>query len=299
MEIRDERPHVPRAVRLAAVVEPFVLAHQDAHVVVPQLFVRVVHRHVPAVIGNRDVRVREQELADRGIEREAVDALAGRVHEHRTRAVNYVPRRHLAAARLEHVLKLAVTSARDLPDDGEDRSHGNVYVDVRRAIERIEEQTILAALEVLRDLNDAWLLFGRHGAQPAAVIHRLDDDLIGQNVELLLHFTLHVLGFRGTQDVRQPGASYFVRDHLRGNREVVKDSRQLAGGFGMQPLFFDDETVDGDHRRCGMFDHGNHPFRVEANDWRTRRAANARAANARASISKRCRTSPRRTVSDR
>ena len=75
--------------------------------------------------------MREQELADRRIEREAVRALPRRVHEHRARAVDDVARGHLTTAGLQHVLELTVAAARDLADDGEDRADRHVHVDVR------------------------------------------------------------------------------------------------------------------------------------------------------------------------
>ena len=199
--------------------------------------------------------MREQELADRRIEREAVHALARRVDEHRARAVDDVARGDLTAARLQHVFELAVPAARDLPNDGEDRADRHVDVDVRRAVERIEQQAVLAALEVLGNLDDARLFLGRHGAQPAAVVHRLDDDLVGEHVELLLHLALHVLVVGGAEDVGEPRAADLVGDHLGGERQVVQDARELTRRFRVVALFLDDETLDRDDRRCGVLDH--------------------------------------------
>src|SRR5947209_8773850 len=101
--------------------------------------------------------MREQELADRWIERESVRALAGGVHQHGARPIEDVARGNLAAARLQHVLELTVAAARDLADDREDGADRDVHVDVRRAVERIEEQAVLAALERLGNLDDPGL----------------------------------------------------------------------------------------------------------------------------------------------
>ena len=135
----------------------------------------------------------KQEFADRRIEREAVRALPRRVDHHRARAVDDVPRRDLATSRLQHVLELTGAATRDLANDGEDGADGHVHVDVRRAVERIEEQAVLAALEVVGNLNDVRLFLRGHRTETSAMVHRLDDDLVREDVELLLHFALHVL----------------------------------------------------------------------------------------------------------
>jgi hypothetical protein len=172
--------------------------------------------------------------------------LAGRVDEHRARAVDDIPRGNLAASRLQHVFELAVTSARDLADDREYRPDGYVDVDVRRTVEWIEEEAVLPALELLRNLNDPGLFLGRHCAEASAVVHRLDDDLVGENVELLLRLALDVLVFRCAEDVGEARAAHLVRDHFRRERQVVENARELTRGFRMIALLFDDEPLDGD-----------------------------------------------------
>jgi hypothetical protein len=88
------------------------------------------------------------------------------------------------------------------------------------------------------------------------VVHRLDDGLVGEDVELLLYFALHVLCVLGTEDVREARAAHFVRDHLRGERHVVKDTRQLTRGFRVLSLLLDDETLDRDDGRRFVLQHG-------------------------------------------
>src|SRR5438105_11924283 len=203
--------------------------------------------------------MREQELTDRWIECEAVHALPRRVHEHRARAVDHVARRDLTSSGLQQILHLPVPSPRDLADDGEDRSDRNVDVDIGRAVEGIEQQDVLAASKVLGDLNDARLLFRRHRAQTSGMVHRLDDDLIRDDVELLLNFTLNVLRFRRAENVGQTGHADLARDHLRRKRNVVQDAGELARRLRMLALLLDDEPLDGDDRRCRVSDHVNHP----------------------------------------
>jgi hypothetical protein len=83
-----------------------------------------------------------------------------------------------------------VPAARDLLHDAEHRADGHVDVDVRRAVEGIEQQAVLAALEVLGDRDDPLDLLRRHRAEPAAMVDGLDDRLVGEDVELLLDLAL-------------------------------------------------------------------------------------------------------------
>src|SRR5450759_822023 len=102
--------------------------------------------------------MRKKKLPQRGIEREAVGALSRRVYEHRARSVDDVPRRDLPPARLKHVLHFAAAPPRDFADDGKDRPDGHVDIDVRRAVERIEEKAVFPATKVGGDVDDPRLL---------------------------------------------------------------------------------------------------------------------------------------------
>ncbi len=186
-------------------------------------------------------------------------ALSSGIHEHRARAVDDVARGDLATAGLQHVFHFAACAARDLLVHAEDRADGHVHVDVGRAVERIEQQHVLAVPEAFRNVDDVRLFLGRHGAEPSAVVERLDDDLVRNHVELLLHLTLHVDVGCGSQDVGQAGASHLVGDHLPGKRHVVQDAGELPGGLGMLALLVDDEAFDRDDRCGGVLDHGQAP----------------------------------------
>ena len=178
--------------------------------------------------------------------------------------------RDLAVSRLQHVLQAAARTVRDLLHHGKDRADGHVHVDIGRSVEGVEEQDVVAVLERVGDRNDVFGFLRCHGAEPPAVIHRLHDDLVRDDVELLLGLALHVLRAGGAEDVGQPGAADLVRDHLRRHREIVQDAGQLAGGLRMAALLLDDEALDRDDGRCGV---ANHRGKVraatgEGNGWR-------------------------------
>src|SRR5439155_16655406 len=107
--------------------------------------------------------MRKQELADRGIEGEAVHALPGRVDQHRARAIEDVAGCDLRSAFLETVGERARTLLGGAPAmNREDRADRDVDADVGRAVERIVEQHVLAAAPVLAYLHrDGVLVFLR------------------------------------------------------------------------------------------------------------------------------------------
>src|SRR6185437_1183605 len=236
-------------------VEAAVAPHQRADVLIPHLFVRIVDGEIPAVLRYPDVRVRQEKFADLRIQREAVHALARGVDHHRAGAVDHVARRHLAATRLQHVLHLPASTARDLAQNGEDGAHRNVDVDIGRPVQRIEEETVLAATEVVRNLDDVRLFLRRHGAEAAAVVQGLDDHVVGEHVQLLLNLALYIMVFGGTDYVRQAGHADLVGDHLGRERDVVQQPGQLTRSFGIQVFLLDYVALDCyDGRRC-VLDH--------------------------------------------
>ena len=91
------------------------------------------------------------------------------------------------------------------------------------------------------------------------MIERLDDDLVRNHIELLLHLALHIDVAGGAKDIHESGASHLVRNHLAGQGHVVEDAGQFTGGLGEHALLLDDETFDGDDGRRSMPYHGSTP----------------------------------------
>ena len=201
--------------------------------------------------------MREQELADRRIQREAVRPLPRGVHEHRARAVDHVARGHLLASRLQQVRHLAARAARDFLRSTEKIVPTGTFTSMfDEPSSGSNREHVLAALEAVGDRDDVRLFLRRHRAQAAAVIHRLDDHLVRKHVELGLDLALHVLRLVGAEDVGEAGAAHLVRDHLGGERHIVEDAGQLTRRLRVQPLLLDDVAIDRDDGRRRMLNHG-------------------------------------------
>ncbi len=107
----------------------------------PVAFVDAVH---PALLGALNVLVRQEELTEGRVECEAVHAVPGRVHHHCARTVDEVSGGHLHVAGLETILNIAVVTRSNPPVNRENRTDADVHVDVRGAVERVEQQDIVA-----------------------------------------------------------------------------------------------------------------------------------------------------------
>ncbi len=153
-----------------------------------------------------------------------MSALAGGVDQHRTGAVDHIAGSDLFVAGLEHVFEFTASAGADLLDNGEDRTDRNVHIDIGRAVEWVEQETIFTALEPFGDLDDIRLFFGCHSAEPAAVIDSFNDDIVRDDVQLLLDFALDILVGSSPDDVDESGASHLIGDNLSSDGEVVQQS---------------------------------------------------------------------------
>ena len=82
-----------------------------------------------------------------------------------------------------------------------------------------------------------------------------------QHVELLLHLALDVLGSPSAprMSARPALRTLFAIIFAASARSYrMPDSSPVASG--MVALLLDDETLDRDDRRCGVFDHADHPL---------------------------------------
>jgi hypothetical protein len=101
------------------------------------------HRtHRLGIIRDADVLVRQDERADRRVQREAVHALAPRQDELRRATVHAVTSGHQLVARLQDVLEAALAQLVALVD-GEDRARRHIAVNVGRAVQRVERDAVL------------------------------------------------------------------------------------------------------------------------------------------------------------
>ena len=182
-------------------------------------------------------------------------AVAHREHQHRGRAVHREPGRDLRAARLQEGLLVgfAVAPARGrlrAAQHREDRADRDVHVDVGRAIQRVEEQQVLALREVRRDRVRVLHLLGGERGEVAAPFVGLEQDLVREHVELLLHLALHVVRARRAEVARKGALVDCVADRLAGARHGLDQEAQVGVDERLVALALDEKAREADAACC-------------------------------------------------
>jgi hypothetical protein len=131
----------------------------------------------------------QHELPLFAIQREHDDAVANGQHEQRGRAVDRVAGGNLRRAGLQEGLFGRLRGAQvgafrtlQYREDGADR---HIDVDVRRTVERVEGEQVFALREAVRHQVRQVHFLGGHGGEMAAPFVGVEQDVVGQHVELL------------------------------------------------------------------------------------------------------------------
>src|SRR5262249_25352517 len=175
VEVGDKRTDVARRIRAAG--RPGSEQGQVTLVWLGEA-VRVgfVYRIDRARWRHLNIGMAEDKGPDGRVEREAVDTVARGEHQHGGRSVEDVTGRQLPRARLQHVLPwiARARSGRVAAQDGKDRADAHVDVDVAGAVERIEDDDVLALGRVALDDDRLLVFLGRRDADVApraAAVH--------------------------------------------------------------------------------------------------------------------------------
>ena len=169
----------------------------------PEALVRHVDGEFAGVFRHLHVAAGENETALFAVEGEHVRATAESEHQDGARAVHGVAGADLRAAGLQEmfVARLGHTiRAAQYRKDGADR---NVDVDIGTAVERIEQQQVVAArIAAWNGMCMFHFLRGQTGQMTAPFIG-FQQDFVAQHIELLLGFSLHIAGAGIAQYVTQ------------------------------------------------------------------------------------------------
>ena len=181
----------------------------------------------------------QHEAADFTVEREHVHAVADGQHQRGLRAVHGIAGGDLLGAGLHEIgfrHGFAGLGHVQHREDGADR---HIHVDVGRAVERIEQQQVFALRVAMRNLIERFHLFRGHGGQVAAVLVGFEQDFVGDHIQLLLGFALHVAGAGRAEHAGKGPLVDAVRDRLAGAGHDFEQQTQLGRDGVVLALLFD------------------------------------------------------------
>lgn len=98
--------------------------------------------------------------------------------------------------------------------DAKDGANGDAAVDVARAIERVKADDVAALERSILDKDGLLVLLAHEDRRLAGRPERVDKDLVGEHVELLDLFALHVRRTGKTRHVRKTRLADERRDVL-------------------------------------------------------------------------------------
>ena len=248
MHVGDHRPHIPSRLwsfaaapllspslfspspSSAPTAEPFALFDVLFGALVPQERVAFVDRVDAAPLGHADAPLRQQELPEGRVEGEdGGGAVPDAEHEHAGRAVEAVARRDQIPPWPQGSLGRrgrgrgrrsrsgggsgsgsgsisSLASFELLPVDAEDGPDGDPAVDVRGPVQRVEHDDVAA--RGARDDDRRGALLRDHRRDLPRAAKAGDEDVVGQDVQLLLVLPLDVLGPAGeAEDAGEAGLS--------------------------------------------------------------------------------------------
>ena len=218
--------------------------HVAAHRWLPEAQVGDIDGEFAGLGGDLNVGMGQDELADVLVQGEAVDAVTRGKHHHGRGPVDGVAGGYLAGARLEEGLLAGLIAIAGTTQDREDGPHRDIDIDVRGAIQGIEGQQVLAARIARRDGVDIIHLFRGHGRQVTRPFVRLDENLIGEDVQLFLGLALNILAPGAAQDPHQGAMVDHVRDDLAGGNDIVEQGGEIPRGTRDVTLLLNDELGD-------------------------------------------------------
>jgi hypothetical protein len=194
----------------------------------------------------------ENELAELRLERKAVHPPADGQDDHRRRAVDRVSSTDLLRPRLQEVLRDGVVAWIRSTQNRENATDREVHVDVRRTVERVEHQEVLAARIALRDGMRCLQLLGHHPGEQAAPFVGAQEKVVRDQVEFLLRLALDIGRRRRPEHTAERTVGNPLGDRPAGERNVENKGVQFPGRARMAATLLDQEL--GERRTVG--EHG-------------------------------------------
>ncbi len=173
------------------------------------------------------------ELSTRLIETEDCNRLSRRQDQHRGRAVKRISGSNLLFPRLQYICGRDPGTLAQI-EHGKNGAHSAVDFEIGRPVKRIENQSMVSIAGPGHQFYVVQFL-RYHGSQHAARLTPTQENVVSDNVELLLHFPLHI------DCLRRPGVPcarcYTQRDRYLDS--AVGDHFENGPDGSIEPAFHD------------------------------------------------------------
>ena len=111
---------------------------------------------------------------------------------------------------------------------GENGADAHAHVDVRRAVQRIEEDDVVPVGFVFGHEEGFGHFFGTDGADRARTLHSVNERIVGEGVKLLHLFALHIDGTGRAQNIHQTSLVDVSGNNLGRKNKVVHQRGELS-----------------------------------------------------------------------
>src|SRR5439155_21141613 len=166
--------------------------------------------------------MRQEKLAETRIEGIAMHTVAGGVDEHCARTIDHISGSYLLRSWLQQIVRSTFCTFADLVMNRENRADGNVDVNIRGPIKRVEEYYIRPAWIFRRRHDRLSRFFRGHGTDVPACFQRLDECLMREDIEFRYLLALDVFVAREPENIHQSRFIHLAGDHLCGQGNLCE-----------------------------------------------------------------------------
>ena len=209
----------------------------------------VVDRIDLPILGAFDIRMAQCEFSDGRVQSKPVDPTPGRIHHHGRRTIDDITCSYLLVTWLQKVgLGAGLAALADTPVDPEDRSDGDIHIDIAAAVQWIEKTNILGVIaDIIIEDDEIIQLFTADAGTADAMTQHPHQLVVGEYIQLLDIFSLYIDGTGIAQYIDQAGLVDFYIDPLGGEADVPQKITELARGVGKAAELLKSEFVESEY----------------------------------------------------
>ena len=171
-----------------------------------------------------------------------MDTVAESEHQLGVRTIYGITRGDLLATFLQEgvtVFQIGPFGRFEHRENGTDR---NVDINIRGAVERIKNQQVFTLRVAIGDAEGQIHFFRRHGGEVAAPFVGIKQNFVGDDIQLLLDFTLHVIRSGAAHGIAKVALTNCDGNSFTGTRNDFDQQAQIGVKIIVRALLFDQKA---------------------------------------------------------